>query len=140
MSELPDRVDPSEHIVRFLLHKSEFSIEKNRVKHSAFMPPQPPKIAEKSVYRIVNLSVGEMWDIGREYVSQPRKKTLRGGAELTVSVIINSSLQVVPNTDPHPRHANIRGWPEDKAMQLQKALDLAYNATLLVFVRPSTGC
>lgn len=127
-AELPDIVDEHEPLSRYLLSKTQFSQQNNRVKSSAFMPPSDLRL---SVFRTQGLSDGEIWELGEEEVVQkaPTPKTLYGRAEIVALTVSAVGLKVHPDNTP-PRHANITGWPQEKSAQKLIALQLAEEATL----------
>ncbi len=98
--------------------------------HGAFMPPAAR--AEKSVYRIMNLLENEIWEIGDEYVARTVGKDIKVRADLCVSLVIDTGLEVVSDPIPHPRHANILGWPDERDEIRQLAVELADNSSLEV--------
>ena len=122
-----DNVDPSERITRYLLSKSEFVKTKGKVKHNAFMPPPTGK---KSVYRTSGLTENEIWNIGKQFVAKPRNKTLRARGDIAASDIQERGLQIIPDKTPHPKHADIVGWPSEKHDQLMIAKILESKASL----------
>ena len=122
-------IRPSECISRFLVHTSEYSVTKQRVKHNAFFPPPNLK---HSVYRTSGLDDSAIWEIGRSYVAEPREKTLKGRGDLRANVIFGVGLTLASDPTPHPLHANIIGWPTDKDEKLQLSIELAEAASLVV--------
>ena len=123
---------PEEMITRYVIDKSQMAGH-GKVRFSAFMP----KDGKKSIYRISHpdLSETEIWTIGQDYVATPRSKTLRGRADLKAVAVYDEGLSFDPNGVPHPRHANIVGWPEstpdsDTDAQELIAIKLALAATL----------
>lgn len=115
-----------EPVARYLVHKSDFSREKNRVKPRAFMPPADLKT---SLFRTLGLSEDETWSLGEEFVARPQKLTLRGRGDLLVCDIAGTGLRVEPD-EPPERHANIVGWSADKDKQRSVAQELAARASL----------
>ena len=123
-----------EKLTRYILDSSQVR-GNGTVKPAAFIPPKDGK---KSIYRISHpdLPEEEIWHIGeqnvlipfREKNKQPQK-TMKGRADFEASSVYDQNLYFDPNGDPHPRHANIIGWPEDKHAQEIKALRLAEKAT-----------
>ena len=82
----------------------------------------------------------EIWAAGNE-IAKCRQKTLRGRGDVIANVFIKQdlSIQAAPLVDhaslpDNPNHANVTGWPDDKARQKQLALEIAAKAKL---VRPS---
>lgn len=122
MSHALKHIDQTEIVSRYIMDKNCYAATKNRVKYSAFMPS---KNGEVSVYRISGISEHEIWDIGKKYVAEKRNKKLRARADLPVRKISNERLGVISEPNPHPLHANIINWPEDKSKRLLIAIKLA---------------
>ena len=126
-SGLPDQIDDSEDLARFLTQSSQFN--STVVKPSAFLPN--PKDQETSASRHGVEPAETLWDLGRQAAGARR---LYGAAVLKSRVVRETRLEVVPD-EPPLRHAVIRNWPwvaEDrelqKAMQKELALVLASAA------------
>ena len=98
-----------------------------RPRYTAFLPSPSRKT---SVFRITKLSEKEVWEIGRKNVAEIRCKTLYGRADSLAEVVLKQKLNVEPSTQLHPRHANIVGWPQDKAKQIIIATEFAEEAQL----------
>jgi hypothetical protein len=94
------------------------------VKHERLMPY--PHL-ELSVYRTSDVTLKMCWEIGDRFVGAKMNPTkpVVGLARGAVNRIRGVELDVVPDTDPHPLHANIVGWDQDKAKQKLKAMKLA---------------
>lgn len=90
----------------------------------------PNRNGETSVYRTIDLSEKEIYEIGQRYVAEVLGKGLLERAEIVVSTILEQDLRVEPYPDPHPRHANIVDWPEDKSKCRLIAIELAAAAQL----------
>lgn len=127
---LPSAVSLKESLGRYLPEESYFSSTKNSVKPKAFMPP--PDLC-LSVFRIDGLTLEEVWEMGERevinFMAQP--KELYGLADIKVSRVKEVNLEVNPNDNP-PRHANIIGWPPEKARQKLIAIELAARAKLVL--------
>ncbi|HET7231055.1 MAG TPA: hypothetical protein VFJ16_13675 [Longimicrobium sp.] len=119
-------MEPDDHLARFILSRREFSPTHRRVKAVAFLPES--RGSTTSVFRIAGLAEPEIWKIG-EKVADLREKTLHARADVTVWKVQEVGLSLDPDDTP-PRHANIRGWPSDKAEQLSIAQQLAASAVL----------
>lgn len=124
---MQEEVSPSEWVARFIMQKSYFRSSDRTARHNAFMPNRN---GETSVYRTIDLSEKEIYEIGQIYVAEPLGKRLFGHAEIVVSTILDQRLKVEPHPHPHPRHANIVDWPEDKSKHKMIALELAAYAQL----------
>jgi hypothetical protein len=122
-----------EPLARFIVDKNYFRADRS-VRHSAFMPSH--KDGKVSVFRIFDLDLDGIWDLGNRNVAIPRGKRLLGRADIKVSDVTAVDLAVVPDDDP-PLHASITGWPEDGSKQKLLALQLAAKAILhLISDRP----
>jgi len=124
-----DNVAVSEQIARYILSKRYFSVSNRAVKYGAYLPAPN---GETSVYRISNIPEKEIWDIGREYVAEPSKRTLYAKGDTTAALITKTGLEIVPETTSHPLHANILNWPTEKHEQKMVAVEIANEATLVV--------
>ena len=99
------------------------------MKYGAYLPAPN---GETSVYRISNIPEKEIWDIGREYVAEPSKRTLYARGDTTAALITKTGLEIVPETTSHPLHANIVNWPTEKHEQKMVAVEIANEATLVL--------
>jgi len=90
----------------------------------------PNRNGETSVYRTIDLSEKDIYEIGQSYVAEPLNKRLFGRTEIIVSAILDHDLRIEPHPHPHPRHANIVDWPEDTSKHKMIALELAACAHL----------
>lgn len=130
--QLPSRVSPQERLSRYVVYNRHMKKAKNQVSPEAFVPSS--KTNNTSVYRTNDCSEKKIWDIGDNFVTAllPDKKPVIGRADLPAHTIDDQQLRVVPETNPHPRHANIEGWPLDPDAVLMKARELAKQAHLIV--------
>ncbi len=103
-----DGVEASEQIARYILSKRYFSASNHTVKYGAYLPAPN---GETSVYRISNIAEKEIWDIGRNYVAGPSKRTLHARGDSPAVAITKTGLEIVPEATPHPLHANIANCP-----------------------------
>lgn len=99
------------------------------MKYAAYLPASN---RETSVYRISGLSEEVIWEIGQENVANPSGRTLYARGDTQAAVILKTGLALVPETTPHPLHANIAEWPSDKDEQKMLAMEIANEATLAV--------
>jgi len=123
--ELTGSIRDEEPIARFLCNRSLFSRTARRLKQAAFLP----RDGATSVFRIDGLSNRKVWDLGRERVSGPSNRTLHGHATLQVVQVRLCRLSLHADNEP-PRHAEIRGWPSERAAQRFQAQQLADAAVL----------
>lgn len=124
---LPNEVAPSERISRFVLSKHQFKSSAGKIKHNAFMPPTSGGL---SVYRTQELNEDDIWSIGTDYVAAPQGKTVYARGDLLAGQILGAKLGIESVPRPHPRHADIVGWPQEKDEQKMCAVELANAATL----------
>ena len=130
-SGLPEIVDDTEDLARFLTSSSQFNTA--GVKPSALLPN--PKNAETSVFRHGSESSESLWRIGDQYLAGSR--TLHGAAIFKAKHVRDASLEVSAQ-EPPPRHANIVGWPLSqndpemtKAERIERAALIAQYAELV---------
>jgi hypothetical protein len=97
----------------------------------------PPSNLKLSVYRSSELHEDAIWELGNHHVAIPRHKPLVGRADLLASDVSDADreLKIEPDTTPHPRHANISGWPTQKDKQKLIAIKLASKALFFSFHR-----
>ena len=105
-------------------------MDKGRVSFAAFMPPM--KKLEVSVYRTSDCGERKIWLLGELFVEAKRKdnRSIVARADITSKRVFDEGLAIVPELSPHPRHANVTGWPVDKPQQTIKALALAQGSML----------
>lgn len=118
-------VSPEDPVSRFLFNSKDFSVKKNTVRPSAFLPNADLKT---SVFRVKTLSEDEIWAIGAD-IGQLRQKTLYGRADITASAVLDHGLKLDVDDIP-AHHANIVGWPHDKSERMSIAQSLAAYAVL----------
>ncbi len=130
MSKLPDYVDDSEKIGRFIFFSDHFSMGNKNVKYAAFLPARDNKA---SVYRIDDYTEEEIAALDLQFVSGKRGdgRTSKARADLLAKQIRSSQLDVKPEPNPHKDHANIEGYTGDKSSDKLKAIELAKHATLV---------
>lgn len=123
-------VDPNEPLTRYINNRKYFSKVSGRVKPEAFQL----RNGEVSIYRINDWSIDKIWDKGVE-VFQNATAKLKGRADFTWQPMLVSGLRI----DPDPlldRHANIRGFPENKEQVDELALMLAQNSKFHMYEAP----
>ena len=124
---MEELVSPSEPTARFITQKAYYRSGDKTVKHNAYMPN---KNGETSIYRTTGITGPEIYEIGQKYVGKIIGRSIKGHAEILVSEIIKHRLAVKADPSPHPRHANIIDWPDEKTEQRIIAMELADNALL----------
>lgn len=126
-----DQVNPDEMTTHFIFARDHFNQAKNTVSAAAFMPPKDKRL---SIYRIHCCEEEKIWWLGDWYVSRRRtdKKAVLARGDLQALEFERVQLEIRPERNPHPRHANVLGWPADKPAQKMKAVELAHKARLFV--------
>ena len=122
-----NKIEAKEYLTRYITDKAYYRSNDKTVRHNAFMPPAS---RELSVFRISNLSRNIVWDLGKEYVANPRNKPLLGRADIFASNVFNKGLDIRPENQPNTLHANIVDWPEEREEQRMIAIELAFDARL----------
>jgi hypothetical protein len=128
------KVSPGERLSRFVPHQSWITPATGRVSQAAFMPP---KRGGTSVYRTTRCSERKIWLLGIFFVERRRKDSIRivGRADISSDRVLEQDLKIRPLLSPHPRHAELTNWPEDKAQRKDKALALAAASTPFLLPR-----
>lgn len=124
-----DSVETDERITRYSRDRRQF-FKNGQVKPQLFLP-NPKHGNTTSVYRTSELTDEEIWDIGQKFVVDQTsdKKPIIGRADLSSNAILDSKLQIVPVPTPHERHADLMGWPKERAVTLSIAQELASQST-----------
>jgi hypothetical protein len=125
------KVEPEECLTRYAIEKSYYRPSDRTVRHNAFMPPVSNQ--ELSVFRISNLSQNVIWDLGKQYVANPRNKPLLGRVDIFASNVFEKGLKIRPENQPHVLHANIIDWPEEREEQRLIAIELASEANFICY-------
>lgn len=121
-------VDMDEVLARFILFSKHIRTSDRTVKPDALIPH--PRM-EVSVTRHRNATVEEMWREG-ERVAAIRQAALYGRADVKSDVFVNEALTVEAQPIPeNPNHADVIGWPKDKAAQKMKATEIALHAIFI---------
>ena len=117
-------VDDREKLARFVVVESYIRRSKNTPRPQVFLPY---KHVELSVIRHLDLSEAELWEIGQTDVADKLGKPLHGRADILASDVRAERLDVKPSEPPR-NHANIIGWPPERAAQMSYAQVLASKA------------
>lgn len=135
----PKTVGPDERISRFVLERNKFKPSAGTLKYNAFLPP---KSGKTSVYRTSSLDEIGIWKIGKNDVldrltgpDKDRKKLL-GRGDIPAAAIFEQGLMVASAPEPHPLHANITDWPEEKSDRNDLAKQLARKSKLILYPNP----
>lgn len=120
-------VDDNELLARFVTQSGQFRKRDGTVKSNLFMP-HPYR--ELSVTRHREATETEIWAEGRSVAAS---KKLYGRADISCMNCQVDSLTVIAKPLPrNPNHADIEGWPEEKADKKLIALKLADAASQLI--------
>lgn len=120
-------VPPTELLSRYIYVRWHI-IENTRINPTTFLPPQVD--GKTSVYRINGLSESAVLAIGNRIgANRTPPVPLLGRAELTAKTVYDEKLDIEPAAPP-PLHANISGWPPNKAAKIAIAVQLAKNSIL----------
>jgi hypothetical protein len=122
-------VQGHEPLVRFIFDKSQYRSSDLSAKFSLFMPAS--KTNDVSVFRTEGLDETGCFELGETYVAPMRGKPILGLARLVAKDVFDQQLAVIGTRTPHPRHADIKGWPGDTENRL-KAIHLAQLAKLVL--------
>lgn len=121
-------VSNDELLTRFIVASSHIRPSTNTVKPDAFVPH--PRF-ELSLTRLRDASVEELWQEG-ERVAAIRSKPLYGRADVSVGAFQAEMLDVVAKPIPeNPNHADAVQWPNEKAAQKMKAIEIAGKSTYI---------
>lgn len=129
-------ISQNEVITRFIFSSKHFARGNKTVKFRAFMPPQvskevPTYSDSLSVYRISGISDSQIWEIGREHV-QTENRLIKAKADISIGDFYKNNLRVVPDMQPHHRHANIMLFPADRLTCQRIATKLALASKLVI--------
>lgn len=117
-------------LARFIFSQRQYSVQKLRVKPSAFLPP--PDL-QTSAFGIDELAEEAIWWIADNVVAKgSQREPPPARADILSAAVRDAQLTVVPDTAIHRRHVNICGWPIAKEKQLAAAQDLCTAARLKI--------
>jgi len=119
-------IDSDEWLARYIYYSRHVRPD-GTVRPDTFIPHPYPDL---SVTRHLQLSEGELWQVGR-VIARQTSKTLHGRADTQVFVFEKQQLRVVANPvlPDNPNHANVTGWPVDKPAQKIIAQQIATEAS-----------
>lgn len=120
-------VSAEENITRYINQKAYFRAKDGTVRHNAFIPNRS---GEVSVYRTAGIGDTEIYQIGKEFFADITGKPLIGRADIIALAIVKHELRIEPDTEVHPRHANICAYPDEKSRRKLIAMELAADAVL----------
>lgn len=84
------------------------------------------------MFCVDGLSEKSVWCLGDEHAAGPRRQDIRARAELMRTEIESVGSLTLDRDDRPFRHANIKGWPEEKDEKMSLAQELAALASLKV--------
>jgi hypothetical protein len=124
-------VEDAEFLARVIL--TERYVRKDLKTGVRFPKPEaflPFKMVELSVIRHRELVEGELWEICLD-VATKRARPLVGRGDSLAFAARAQKLDVVPSEGPDdPRnHADVVGWPPEKAAKMSLALEIAAGAS-----------
>lgn len=125
MNEVENKISPLETVARYIFNEKHYAATTGRVKYPTFIP----RNGATSVFRIINLTCEQIWDMG-EYVGSIGNRTLRARGDIGAGDIFAEDLKIEPDTQKHLLHANIIGWPSHKGKIKLLAIKLAEKAQL----------
>ena len=117
---------------------ARFAVESGRFGASIVKPKlfEPNRNLELSVFGIGGLGCAEIRDLGVEVARRHQTaRHLHGWGEISEETVANAKLEVKYDNQPE-RHANITGWPEDRAERKQKQQLLAKYTRAVKFDSP----
>lgn len=89
------------------------------------------------MFWIDQLQEANIWKIGDVVGSKSRGKPAVARADVSSHSVSEIKLTIEADSEPHPRHVNVGGWPDGKDEQKAVALDLCAKSRLSIRVMPS---
>jgi len=124
-------VDDYELLARYVMQSGHFRKRDGTVKPDLFAPHP---YQEVSVTRYRDATLSELWDVGKN-VAKQRAKTLYGRADIrAIDCKVNALTVIEKPLAGNPNHADIEGFPPDKAEQKAIAQKLAAAASKIIFL------
>ncbi len=120
----------SENLEEVVLHNEKVSryVTKSRhvrndgtVRYQALCPNE--RDYKTSVFRILELTEGEVWETGNEYVGTDERPVI-ARMDVLAKYIYDQGLDFEPDNTP-PGHANIINWPSDRSRYRSYAQQIA---------------
>ena len=130
---LRSSVELDEPLSRFVFSRNHlFTFDgQTRARATAFLPA--PTTGTTSVFRTRDLSEAEVWAIGNDVLASRPGRSLHARADVAARVPLGLGLSVSPS--PPRGHADLAGWPAEKAHAHLLAQQLADAAK--VYRNPS---
>lgn len=120
-NKLPNIVADDEFLARYIVYGNHIRAD-NTVKPDAFVPSPH---AQLSVTRHLGLTDNDIWMIGTK-VAKHRERELTGHVDVACLHYRKEQLCVRSSPLPNnPNHADVIGWPVEKAQQKLIALEIA---------------
>jgi len=118
-----------ELLARYVFRK-EFVRADGTLKPDPFIPYRH---TELSVTRHIGLDDAQIWELGEGVAAARRESAiLQGRGDVQTSAFMKENLSVRPDPiEGNPNHANVYGWPDDKAEQRAIALEIVKSVTYL---------
>ncbi len=127
-------VDDSELLARYVMQSGHFRQSDRTLKQDLFVPHPHQEV---SVTRHRDATSSELWAVGKD-VAKKRGKTLYGRADIrAIDCKVNALTVIEKPLAENPNHADIAGFPLEKADQKAIALKLAAAAGKIIF-QPQT--
>jgi hypothetical protein len=111
------QVADKEDVVNFVLESNKF--KGDDIDHRAFLPGPD---GERSVFRVDELTNGDIATIGIVEVGTPRGKPILGWARISAKKVREAKPLQIEGDEPPERHAIIFNWPEASAKEQRRAL------------------
>ena len=135
LDRISKNVSRGERISRFVFYNGHFDEKNGRIDFAAFLPPKKAK--DISVFRTMNCGERKVWLLGDLFVARTRKdkRGILARGDVESDLVFDDGLAIVAMPTPHPRHALIADWPDEKSLRKIKAMTLAQRSTLHVHPR-----
>ena len=132
----PHNIDLAERISRYIFIRKYFNPRTGNISPQVFKLPSlksEEEIHKLSIYRTEGLDEAEVWALADDQVTKnhPDRLPALARADTQAQKVLDLDLKFDPNGVPHPRHANIVGWPDDEVARQMKAVSLAKSAQLV---------
>lgn len=126
-------VSRSELVTRFIASSDHYAATKGRVKPAALTPSENSRTGrlELSVYRAEGLPGSELWSLCEQFVDSPTAgRRMKARATCSAQSYLDHGLEFDADGRPHPRHANVTGWPAMKSERMLLQQKVAADMTL----------
>ena len=139
IDRIPSAIGQDECVTHFIFYHGHIDENRGLVDHAAFKPHKTDR--NFSVYRIKGCSEKRIWLIGYLFVELRRsdKRIILARGDVECKIVFDQGLRITPKPSPHPRHAEVIGWPDDKPTQKLKQIALAQAAKLRLRPRADQG-